>query len=188
MAHHNPTLCSWLDIGKAPAHIDLRSVSGRQEFRYLFPSGAVVIEGYRKETALRLGLSHEQLRECCSTSLCARSPPFARHRRRLRFRARSADTGIRRTAQSRGSPEAALCSCRCGDRDACHIGLAAAVASRALSGSGCELEIPMADAASYWSQVVRATKPSESANSDIFVAGDGLRSRLWFLDRSSVSN
>lgn len=32
----------------------------------------------------------------------------------------------------------------------------------------------MADAASYWSQVVRATKPSESANSDIFVAGDGL--------------
>lgn len=175
MAHHNPTLCSWLDIGKARAHIDLRSVSGRQEFRDLLPSGAVVIEGYRKETALRLGLSHEQLRECCSDVIVCSLPAFRSASPQAQIPAHDlqiqAFAGLLNPEDPQKPPFAVA---DVATAMLATIGLAAAVASRALSGSGCELEIPMADAASYWSQVVRATKPSESANSDIFVAGDGL--------------
>jgi crotonobetainyl-CoA:carnitine CoA-transferase CaiB-like acyl-CoA transferase len=182
MARHNPSLCRWLDIGKAQANIDLISRSGRQAFSELLRLGAVVIEGYRKETALRLGLSYDQLRECCSDVIVCSLPAFRSASPQAQLPAH--DLQIQAFAGLLNPEDPQKPSFAAADvatAMVATVGLTAAMASRAINGAGCQLEIPMADAASYWEQLVRATKPSESAGSDIFVAADGLSFALVVL-------
>ena len=182
MARHNPGLCQWLDIGKAQVSIDLMSNVGRQTFRELLPSGAVVIEGYRKETALRLGLSHDQLRECCADVIVCSLPAFRSASPQAHLPAHDLQIQAFAGLLSTEDPKKpAFAAADVATAMVATIGLAAAMTSRALSGRGCQLEVPMADAASYWSQVMRATKPSSSATSDIFVARDGLAFTLAIL-------
>jgi crotonobetainyl-CoA:carnitine CoA-transferase CaiB-like acyl-CoA transferase len=175
MARHNPALCRWLDIGKTQVKIDLTTDTGRGTLNDLLPRGAVVIEGYRKDTALRLGLSYDQLRDYCPDVVVCSLPAFRSGSAQDQLPAH--DLQVQAFAgllnpENPQKPSFALADVA--SAMVATIGLGAAIASRASSGHGCQIEIPMADVASYWSQVARATAPSESGGADIFVAGDGL--------------
>jgi len=175
MARYNPALCRWLDIGKTQVRIDLTSDAGRETFSDLLPPGAVVIEGYRRDTALRLGLSYDQLRGYCPDVVVCSLPAFRSGSAQAQLPAHDLQVQAFAGLIDPENPQKpSFAAADVASAMVATIGLTAAVASRRSSGRGCQIEIPMADVAGYWSQVVRATAPSESGGSDIFVAGDGL--------------
>ena len=58
-----PGLYEDLTIGKNCAHLDLKTMSGREQFRTLLKDAHVLVHGLRADALARLGFSVEQIRE-----------------------------------------------------------------------------------------------------------------------------
>ncbi|NQV98868.1 MAG: CoA transferase [Rhodospirillales bacterium] len=144
-----------INAGKRVVRIDLKSVDGKSAFRQLLSKADILLESYRPGVMERLGLGFEDLRQLnprlihCALSGYGQSGPLrARSGHDVNYMAMSGSLNVTGPAP-RPQPAFPPVADYAGAMQAV-ISILAALLGRSSSGTGCYLDIAMADTMLAW--------------------------------------